>query len=204
MDYYSASREDMFNILPQPPCKVLELGCGKGNFGALLKKEFDCFVTGVELFEDAAMEARSKIDEVFQANIDEFDFSLLTSDYDLIVANDVLEHLRDPWKTINRLHNHLLPGGYFIASIPNMRYRRVFMDLLFRGDWQYTDSGILDRTHLHFFTLKTIPGLFQGYKTIKVLPINDEPVFPRYFVKYVWKSLIPDMFVLQYAVIAQK
>jgi SAM-dependent methyltransferase len=82
-----------------------------------------------------------------------------TGNFDLIIALDVLEHLIDPWSIVRRLHGILNPGGVIIASIPNVGHYSVAVPLVLRGQWNYADEGLLDRTHLRFFTRRTAVDL---------------------------------------------
>jgi 2-polyprenyl-3-methyl-5-hydroxy-6-metoxy-1,4-benzoquinol methylase len=75
--------------------------------------------------------------------------------FDTILCLDVLEHLVDPWRVVERLHRGLRPGGVLIVSVPNVRHYRVSTGLLFRGRWHLQDAGIMDRTHLRFFVRDT-------------------------------------------------
>jgi hypothetical protein len=79
----------------------------------------------------------------------------------MILAADVIEHLVDPWRTLERMLPSLRPGGYVVTSTPNVRYWRVLYDLGVRGRWEYQDSGILDRTHLRFFTRRSAIELHE-------------------------------------------
>lgn len=203
-EYYAANRSEMLQFITQTPKKVLELGCGMGDFGALLKSQYGCSVCGIDIHKAALEEATHKLDSVHHGNIELMDLTLLDKDYDLIIANDVLEHLQDPWEIVNKLHDHLVPEGVFIASIPNVRFYRVVKNLLIRGIWEYEDAGILDRTHLRFFTKKTMPSLFKMYQQVNVIPAYVEFVSPRWILKYILKKFNPDIFVMQYAVIARR
>jgi len=92
---------------------------------------------------------------VYRESIEEMSLPVTAGTLDLILCLDVLEHLRDPWRVAQYLNTLLRPGGSLIVSIPNIRNRHVLLPLVMRGAWEYTDSGILDRTHLRFFTRKS-------------------------------------------------
>jgi 2-polyprenyl-3-methyl-5-hydroxy-6-metoxy-1,4-benzoquinol methylase len=145
---------------------VLDLGCASGRLGEALKAQgIASQVDGVELSESAAREARGRLDRVWVADLTDFDWAETADAYDVIIAADVLEHLADPWDTLRELRHHLATEGTIIASIPNIRYWKVIWDLLVRGEFRYVDEGILDRTHLRFFTRTGIRRLFvdSGY-----------------------------------------
>jgi SAM-dependent methyltransferase len=91
-----------------------------------------------------------------------------------IVFNDVLEHMVDPWSALRRARDHLRPDGVVVASIPNVRNARTVFDLVVRGRWTYVDMGVLDRTHLRFFTKNSVDSLFRdsGYSVDRLYGIN--------------------------------
>jgi 2-polyprenyl-3-methyl-5-hydroxy-6-metoxy-1,4-benzoquinol methylase len=74
---------------------------------------------------------------------------------DLVLCLDVLEHLHDPWNSLSRIGESIAPGGYLIASIPNIAHISILSDMIFKDEWKYLEAGILDKTHLRFFTLRT-------------------------------------------------
>ena len=151
--YFGIARTEVFGLLPERMDRVLELGCGTGATLAALRATGRCKRTaGIELFESAAMEAEKQIDEVHVGDFERMDLDSRLGQFDAIMCLDVLEHLVDPWKTVQRLGALLVPGGALIASIPNVRNIRVVAPLVLFGQWRYTDQGQLDRTHLRFFT----------------------------------------------------
>jgi SAM-dependent methyltransferase len=119
----------------------------------MLKEHHLCqWVTGVELFENTAQVARSRLDQVINSSIEEALIQIPDESFDCILCLDVLEHLVDPWVVVNKVTKKLKTNGILITSIPNIRHISILVKLLFLGRWTYADSGILDRTHLRFFT----------------------------------------------------
>ncbi len=120
---------------------------------------------------------------------------------DCIVFNDVLEHTVDPWSVLRETKRHLNVGGCVVASIPNVRYLPVLIDLIFRSRWEYVDEGVLDRTHLRFFTRSTIEEMFasSGLKIARLEPINP---FRRRGGALL-KGVLGDTRYLQFAVLAR-
>ena len=116
-----------------------------------------------------AREAAGRLDRVVVGNIESMPLPREAAPYDCIVLGDILEHLLDPWKLLERLREVLAPGGSVVASIPNVQHYRVVRSLL-AGRWEYRRQGILDRTHLRFFTRKSLPALFEGagYAVVEV------------------------------------
>ena len=126
---------------------------------------------GVEIFPDAAEQARKKgIDMVEEGDIEALALPIAPGSLDVILCLDVLEHLVDPWIAVRKLHTFLKPGGVMIASLPNVRNLKVIVPLIIFGDWKYTKEGLLDKTHLRFFTRKTAMELMEcsGLKVDKV------------------------------------
>lgn len=150
--YFSFLREEIRPLLPPVRgARVLEIGCGTGETSAWLKAMGVAgFVLGMEIEPAVAAEARRRLDEVVVGNAETADFG--ERRFDLVLCLDVLEHMVDPWAFLERVQKHLEPGGTVIASIPNLRNYRVLKSLVLKGRFDYQDAGILDRTHLRFFT----------------------------------------------------
>ena len=148
---------------------VLDIGCGEGETGYELKKQGKAReVIGIELVEEAGNRAKEKLDRVIVGDIEKLELPFAKERFDYILMGDVLEHLIDPWQCLKRLKEYLKPGGSVIASIPNVNHWRVLKDLILHDKWEYVTAGTLDRTHLRFFTRKTIARMFSecGYKII--------------------------------------
>ena len=141
--------------------RVLELGCTGGHFTRALVNQH-CTVVGVEIDADAADHARQWADQVIVADLDDAK-ALSTLDeaqFDAVVAGDVLEHLREPMGTLRRCRQLLKPTGFVVTSIPNVAHADVRMALL-DGSFTYRESGLLDTTHLRFFTRSTIQDMMR-------------------------------------------
>jgi SAM-dependent methyltransferase len=170
--YYSNYRKDILPLCPQHVKRVLEVGCGSGNTLQFLKDNGYCDWTGgVELFPEAAAAAASKVDRLYQSNIEDLNLPVDPDSIDMILCLDLLEHLIDPYKVIEYLHTLLAPGGIIIASIPNVRHFSVVFPLLFQNKWEYQERGILDKTHIKFFVKSTAIELMEssGLKLLDIL-----------------------------------
>ncbi len=154
-EYFTKARTEIEPLLPAHSdrrLRILEVGCAQGHTLEWLKKSGRCeWAAGVEPFAQVTVPA-GVIDKFFRSNIESELPDLEPASLDLILCLDVLEHLINPWKTLERLDTLLKPGGSFIISVPNIRHYHVLIDLAFRGRFEYSTEGILDRTHLRFFT----------------------------------------------------
>lgn len=173
-EYFGQGRTEMLKFVPDNTRSLLEVGCGKGEFVAKLKAQRALHATGVEPYPDAAAEARQHFDVVLQSGIDDAVAQLPGCQFDCIVFNDVLEHLVDPWAVLRMVKPLLSADGCVVASIPNVRFWPVLNALFQHGEWDYADDGVLDRTHLRFFTRSTMSELFKssGYRVELMEGIN--------------------------------
>lgn len=154
--YFTRVRLDILPILPSYSELVLEIGCGNGATLRYLKEQGLCKqVHGMELTEAMGQEAKPHVDQLWVGDAEVLILSMEASQYNVILCLDVLEHLVDPWSFVAQLSRVLKPGGCVIASIPNLRTFTVIWNLLVRGRFDYASHGIMDQTHLRFFTKKT-------------------------------------------------
>lgn len=131
--------------------KVLDVGCSSGNFGAVLINEKNCIVDGIEIDDDDLKDASKKLRKVYKLNIETDFLKVIGEKYDYVYFGDVIEHLVNPSNTLNRVKELLLPHGKIVFSIPNMAHISVRLMLL-SGKFEYGETGLLDKTHLHFYT----------------------------------------------------
>ena len=141
--------------------RVLELGPATGYMTEILRAN-DCAVVGIEIDAEMAKQAARFCERVIVGDLDELDLEAELGDerFDVIVAADVLEHLKDPLDALRRLRPFLAPEGFFVVSLPNIAHAGVRLALL-QGRFEYRDLGLLDRTHLRFFTHATITEMFD-------------------------------------------
>lgn len=172
--YFNNQRHEMLAFIPPTATRILEIGCSNGTFGASVKKIRAVQYVGVDILEQSIAAASLNLDQAILADIQTEELPFTENTFDCLVMNDVIEHLTDPWKTLSSLLQFLEPGGHIVASIPNMRYFKVLKELVLHRQWRYTDYGVLDRTHLRFFTDKSIAELFQdcGLEITKLEGIN--------------------------------
>ena len=142
--------------------RVLELGCATGYMSEVMRSR-GCYVVGVELDPIMAKMAEQHLDRLIVGDLDVLDLEqeLGGERFGVIVAADVLEHLKDPLRVLRSLRCLLVEDGFLIASIPNVAHGSVRLALL-EGRFPYQERGLLDRTHLHFFTRESIGQLFEA------------------------------------------
>lgn len=167
--YSVGIRTDLIELMDKEnkPCRILEVGCGCGT--TLLRIRYmnpQAEIYGVELCQGSAKIA-AKLMPVSAENIETMELKFPENYFDYIIFGDVLEHLQNPWQVLEKMKCYLKADGYFLASIPNIAHYSILYDLL-NGKWQYQEAGILDKTHLRFFTWQTIIDMFQGagYKIV--------------------------------------
>jgi SAM-dependent methyltransferase len=151
--YFGYARTEIAPLLPAVAGRVLEIGCGSGATMAWLRSIRPVgHAVGIELMPGPAATARAVFDSVATGSIEAPDgLAAAAGRFDLILALDVLEHLRDPAAVVALLRDRLAPDGCLIVSLPNIAHYSVSWPLLVSGRWRYQDEGILDRTHLRFF-----------------------------------------------------
>ena len=159
--YYDNDRVDMLKYVPAGTKTSLEFGCGFGGFSALVKEKYGTQTWAVELNAEVAREAAKKLDRVINRDATDSLDVIPDNYFDCIILFDVLEHLPDPFSLLCALKTKLTAKGVVIASIPNIRYYRTFVDFVIHGNWDYKEHGILDKTHLRFFTKKSIVKMFS-------------------------------------------
>ena len=161
--YYAADRAEVRALVPRDARRVLDVGCGAGAVGAALKADLGCEVTGLELMPEAAALARRRLDRVIEADLEDLDALPVPDGYfDTIVFGDVLEHLSDPDRLLRALRRYVATDGAIVCSIPNVGHWSVVFPLLVNDRFTYEDSGLLDRTHQHLFTLTEIAVMLEG------------------------------------------
>ncbi|MFH2069951.1 MAG: class I SAM-dependent methyltransferase [Elusimicrobiota bacterium] len=196
--------------LVKPNSKVLEIGCATGYIGKYLKEKVNCESWGVEIDPDSAEMAKPYYQKILVGNIEnEQILQQIDRKFDFILCMNVLEHLVNPLGVLQKIKKFLAPAGRVIITLPNIAHFSIRVRLLF-GKFDYEDYGILDNTHLRFFTLKTAKEMIEssGLK-IEHLSIDPDKGIPRFHGVFLripggWKflkkiySLCPTLFGYQF------
>ena len=217
--YDDQPRTEVIALIERPPEMVLEIGCAAGATGLAIRQKYPGVTyVGVEIDEGAAEKARSCLDRVICGDIENMapdDADLPKETFDLVICNDVLEHLYDPWKVLNFLRDRLKTGGRIIASIPNVQNLSVVLNLI-GGNWTYTPFGLLDATHIRFFTLPEIQRMFEcgGFRILACTSViqgridgEDWPKdldYGKVLIRNVSREEAGMLFTFQYMIVAEK
>lgn len=206
LGYFSCDRPELVPLIPAEATRILEVGCGEGRFAKTLRAAHPASrleIVGVEVNEAASQVARNVLDRLIVGNVEQLEVTY-ENYFDCVVFADVLEHLVDPWKVLRRSRRFLKDGGRIVASIPNVQHWTVLANL-FRGRWDYAEYGIMDNTHLRFFTRRSIRHLFEstGFGAIDVRPLLGTTARAR-ITRLATGGLAIPFLARQYLVVATK
>lgn len=209
-EVYTKSFKYIYDLIPENK-KVLDVGCNTGNLGSQLIKSKNCVVYGIDYSVNSIKKAKTRLTKAEVFDLETYKVPFEKEKFDVIIFGDVLEHIRYPEVVLTKFKKLLNKNGLVIASIPNVANINIRWNL-FWGNWNYKTWGILDKTHMRFFTKKTIKKLFtnQNYKIIK---INSTPganfIFLRHFkplikIKEIICKIYPKLLALRFIVVAKK
>ena len=209
--YFRQERKEIEAMIPAGAARILDVGCGDGVLGRILLEKGAAEVVGIEADPAAAEAARKNLTRVLQGDVESLDLPFEEGRFDCIVLADILEHLRDPLSALTKLKRLLADSGTVVASIPNVRYLDVVAGLA-EGRWEYREFGILDKTHLRFFTKMEMETLFRraGFE-LEGISENLSPrydslppghagdvSFGRVTLRGLTREEVKDLFVFQY------
>ncbi len=199
--YYIQNRHEMLKFIPVDAAKILDVGCGEGKFSFQLKQRSNTEIWGIELDNISGEIAKTRLDNVLIGNLNGIIPTLPENYFDCIIFNDILEHLEDPYNTLLNIKSKLSQNGVVVSSIPNVRYISNLKKLLFDKDWHYEDEGILDKTHLRFFTQKSIINMFDtlGFEILQMEGINPSKSKNLKLANFIFMGNLTDAKFLQFA-----
>lgn len=183
LDHRNTSHVQVLDLAESAPSagsgkKVLDVGCWTGEVGRILT-ERGCTVTGIELDREAASLAEKVLEKVIVADLDATPLTELVEpgSFDVVIFADVLEHLTNPRAALEQARDLLTPDGRVVISIPNVTHGSVRL-ALFQGRWQTTDTGLLDRTHIKFYSREGLLALFAeaGYAVEDLRGTTADPL----------------------------
>lgn len=159
--YYEGERPEMLKFVPDTVKKTIEFGCGDGNFSALIKQTYKTESWGVDMDPTAIENTKKVLDKVVLGEAMKVLQELPNNYFDCVICNDFLEHIPNPGEFIMSLRPYLKDSAVLVCSLPNVRHWKNLKELIFDKDWRYKDAGILDNTHLRFFTKKSMIRLMN-------------------------------------------
>jgi 2-polyprenyl-3-methyl-5-hydroxy-6-metoxy-1,4-benzoquinol methylase len=173
-DYVLSDRPEIAALQPASYQTVLEIGCAKGGFKASLRPDVE--IWGVEPNPLSAKQAADLGYKIHVGTYDEVAEQLPDAYFDLVICNDVIEHMPDHEQFLKVIKAKMKPDASLIGSIPNVRYFGNVFKMLVLKDWKYEEQGVLDSTHLRFFTEKSLSRTFRncGYEIVNIIGVNSD------------------------------
>lgn len=168
-EYFKHNRSEIAEILFQKSLlgdnvTVLDIGCGNGNFYHTLKSKSNINYIGVDQFQNDTSDYTHLTLDVNNLELKELEQIFTKYNPSIVILNDVLEHLVNPEWLLENLSSLSLKFNFKISiSVPNLRFFPILKHILFDGDFLYAESGVLDNTHLRFFTKKSIERIFNKF-----------------------------------------
>jgi predicted TPR repeat methyltransferase len=213
--YFNVKRIEVLELIPKQCRRFLDIGCGTGATMQLIRERIpSAEITGVEINKSIRLPSSEKVisGDVNDQNIR--NILVNNSPYDCILMLDILEHLVDPWETLNFIKSLLCKEGVIILSIPNIANLKVIAPLVFWDDFKYSEAGILDKTHLRFFTQKSginlvesaglIVSRIQSTGPSKISQIKSPAGVAAYILSTVTLRLFERFIAHQYLIVAKR
>ncbi|MGB7441355.1 MAG: class I SAM-dependent methyltransferase [Coleofasciculaceae cyanobacterium] len=208
---YGAINQSVFAFVPQSAKRILDIGCGSGILGRRIKQNINCEIVGVTYSESEATLASKYLDKVLVNDLNSFNSHQL-GQFDCIICSHILEHLYQPQELLKQLNNNLTSEGVLIVALPNVLHWKQRLEFL-KGNFKYTDGGLMDKTHFRFFDWDTSLTLIEN-SGFKVTSRSSDGYFPlpliRKIIQPVAFSLdklatktMPGLFGTQFIIVAQ-
>jgi 2-polyprenyl-3-methyl-5-hydroxy-6-metoxy-1,4-benzoquinol methylase len=205
---YGAVNQPVLARVPRMTKRLLDIGCGTGALGQKIKEEMDCQVVGITHSDSEAALARECIDQVLVRDLNSSE-PLDMDQFDCIVCSHVLEHLYQPDEILKRVRHLLSPEGTLIVALPNVLFWRQRLNFL-RGNFRYTEGGLMDRTHYRFFDWVTAQELLteSGYSVIEAQADGTFPLSRHLFRVGQWLDraalkALPGLFGFQFVFVCR-
>jgi 2-polyprenyl-3-methyl-5-hydroxy-6-metoxy-1,4-benzoquinol methylase len=160
---------------------ILDIGCSSGNFGSELIERKGCTVDGIDIDDKDVKLANERLRNAQVLDIENDNLDHLHGKYDTILLMDVIEHLVRPVQTLQKISKLLKPKGRLIFSVPNMAHISVRLDLL-SGDLEYRKTGLLDETHLHFYSQKTLLKVLRSANYLVNTTRSTTVTYPKQLI----------------------
>lgn len=199
--YFEAERSEIFCLLPPSIDWLLDVGCGAGRTARLIADRTGAGVWGVEPDEGSSARAEERLDHVVSSTVEESMDELPDRRFDLVMLTDVLEHLYDPGDVLRQLRAKIAPDGKLLVTVPNARHFRLIVALLMKADFPSEPSGLFDRTHIRWFTRRSLVRTLEasGFSVDKIIGINRTRSWKVMLLKLAVPFVANDCHFLQYA-----
>jgi 2-polyprenyl-3-methyl-5-hydroxy-6-metoxy-1,4-benzoquinol methylase len=203
-DYGRLVHERKIGLLAAPLGRVLDVGCAEGAGADVLRERGATHIAGLELDEAFAARARERYDEVVVGALPDA-LAWPDGSFDTVLCYDVLEHVYDPWSAVRRLAALLKPGGQLHLSMPNARNKEVWLPLVLKGRFRYQPEGLMDVTHIRFFTRRDAVEMLEaaGLEVLSVTHPEPESV-KRRIASRLTRGWAMEFLTIQWYVLARK
>ena len=203
--YYEFDRPEMLDFIPQTVSKTIEFGCSNGMFSKGVKEKFGTESWGVDIDATAIKNSKEVLDNVIEGSAMEALDRLPKGYFDCVICNDFLEHIINPGEFLKALKPYLKANAHLVCSLPNVRHWKNIGELIFEKDWRYREAGILDNTHLRFFTKKSMQRMLKD-SGLSIKQIQG--LKPAKSLRFLIPNILTfgvhnDMKYLQFAIVAK-
>ena len=210
---YQAINDSVLLQIPKTAKRILDIGCGSGNLGREIKSKINCEIIGITYSQLEANHAASYLNQVLVRDLNSFEPSELGK-FDCIICSHILEHLYQPNELLVKLRNTLTPDGILIVALPNTLHYKQRLQFL-KGNFKYTDGGLMDKTHFRFFDWDTAFDLVENADFEVIIryadghlpmPLIRKLKFIKPIVSYLDKlasTAFPGMFSVQFVIVAK-
>jgi len=203
-EYYEIERHEIIDEITIGNHNVLDIGCAKGKTAEIIRSKGKAkHVVGVELNAAIGEKAERLFDVLIIGDIEKVEVPTPFGHYDYILAGDVLEHLVDPWNVLLKMRDALKSDGKIIFSVPNIRNWTVWLPLVLLGRWEYTEYGILDSTHLRFFTKRTCIDMVKN-SDMRIISIRPAGSRVSRIFNRLGMSFFEQITAMQFIVVCQR
>lgn len=196
---------ELLLALAGSPQRVLDVGTSSGYLARRLAAA-GASVVGIDVDEQAAKEAQEVCEQVLVGDVETMELPFEAHSFDVVLCGDLIEHLREPERFLTRVRTLIRPGGRLVLTTPNVANWAIRLALL-AGRWRYTQRGILDRSHTHLFTKKTLEQTLEraGYRILELdvtapVPVIGSPSVER--IAHAIARLRPSLLAYQFVVAA--
>ncbi|MDF5735821.1 MULTISPECIES: class I SAM-dependent methyltransferase [unclassified Nostoc] len=210
---YEAVNESVISYIPNTAQRILDIGCGTGDLGRTIKSKINCEIIGITYSQLEANHAASYLNQVLVRDLNSFEPYKLGK-FDCIICSHILEHLYQPEELLTKLHECLYPHGVLIIALPNTLHYKQRLEFL-KGNFKYTDGGLMDKTHFRFFDWDTAFDLVNnsGFQIILryadgylPMPLIRKFTFINPLVSHLDKlasAVMPELFGVQFIIVAK-